>query len=348
MNTFRSFVRKEFIHIIRDWRTTLIVLILPIILVLIFGYAISTEINEIKLMAVVEKPTEVIRKQLESFNANPVFTYKGQITRSQIDDVLRTGKCEAVIVYQADGAVQLIADASNTNISAASTAYIQQALAKDKMPLQLANTVLRHNPQMKSAYMYVPGIMGLIFILICAIMTSVSIVREKETGTMEVLLVSPLKPYVIILAKLIPYFVISCINLTTILCLVHFAMGIPLISLGGIIAISIIYVVLALAIGLLISTIVSKQIIALLISAMVMILPMMMLSGMIFPVENLPGFMTPLPYIVPAYWYNDAIRKLMVEGVAFPVVLKPFLILCGMTVAVMAIALLKFNDRLES
>lgn len=348
MKTFKSFVRKEFIHIIRDWRTTLIVLVLPMVLVLIFGYAISTEINEIKLAAVVEKPNEEIRRQLAAFDANPVFDFKGAVAPSQIDDLLRKGDAQAVIIYKADGDVQLVADASDANISAASSAYLQQALSGTEGQTNLLVTMLRFNPQMKSAYMYVPGIMGLIFILICAIMTSVSIVREKETGTMEVLLVSPMKPFVIIVAKLIPYFVVSCINLATILLLVHFAMGVPLISLGGIIVLSLVYVILSLSIGLLISTVTQKQIVALLASAMLMMLPMMMFSGMIFPVENLPKVLAPIHYIIPAFWYNDAMRKLMVEGVSFAVVIKQFVVLCGMAAAVIAISLLKFNDRLES
>lgn len=347
MRTFRSFVRKEFIHILRDVRTTLIVLVMPVILVLIFGYAISTEINEIKLMAVVEKTSEDVRRQLASFEVNPVFDYKGVISPRDIDRALRSGKAEAIIVYKANGEVQLVADASDANISAASTAYLQQAISPNSAQTNIVNTILRYNPQMKSAYMYVPGIMGMIFILICAIMTSVSIVREKETGTMEVLLVSPIKPIVIILAKLIPYFVVSCIILAIILSLVHFAMGVPMISLSGIVVMSIVYVLLSLSIGLLISTVTQKQIVALLVSAMVMMLPMLMLSGMIFPVENLPWILSPLPNIIPAYWYTDAIRKLMVEGVPLGMVLKQFVVLCGMTVAVMTVALLKFDDKLK-
>jgi len=347
MNRFLSFVRKEFIHIVRDIRTTLIVLVLPVVLVLIFGYAISTEINSMRVMAVVAHHGEQSRRQLESLESNPYFKFGGVIDNNQIDNVLRRGEADAVIVYDDAGRIQVVADASDANMSAAATMYITRALGSGSNDGGRVVTILRYNPQMKSAYMYVPGIMGMIFILICAIMTSVSIVREKETGTMEVLLVSPLRPIVIIVAKLVPYFVISCINLATILCLVHFAMGVPLISLGGIIALSVQYILLALSIGLLISAVVDKQIIALLVSAMVMMLPMIMLSGMIYPVENLPSVLQPVPYIIPAYWYNDAIRKLMVEGVPFAQVWQQFTVIVAMTLLVMGIALRKFNDRLE-
>ena len=201
---------------------------------------------------------------------------------------------------------------------------------------------------MKSAYNFVPGIMGLIFILICAMMTSVSIVREKEMGTMEVLLVSPVRPIKIILAKMIPYFVISCINLATILLIARYLLDVPMSGgLGGIIIISLIYLILALALGLLVSTLASSQVVALLISAMVMLLPMMMLSGMVFPLENLPKILQPLPYIVPARWYIEAIRKMMIMGLPLSAVVKEVSILIFMTFVLMGVSLKKFKDKLE-
>ena len=201
---------------------------------------------------------------------------------------------------------------------------------------------------MKSAYNFVPGIMGLIFILICAMMTSVSIVREKEMGTMEVLLVSPIRPIKIIFAKMIPYFVISCINLVTILIIARYLLEVPMSGgLCGIITISLIYLILALALGLLVSTLASSQVVALLISAMVMLLPMMMLSGMVFPLENLPTVLQPLPYIVPARWYIEAIRKMMIMGLPLSAVIKEVFILVFMTFVLMGVSLKKFKDKLE-
>ncbi len=210
------------------------------------------------------------------------------------------------------------------------------------------STHMRHNPQMKSAYNFVPGVMGLIFILICAMMTSVSIVREKEMGTMEVLLVSPIKPIVIVLAKMVPYFVLSCVNLTTILLIAHFLMDIPMAgNFWSIVGISLLYLVLALALGLFVSTLADTQITALMVSAVVMLVPMMMLSGMMYPVENLPPVLKQLTYIVPARWYNEALRKLMIAGVPFVEVLKEFFILLGMTLFLMVFSLKKFNNKLE-
>ncbi len=165
---------------------------------------------------------------------------------------------------------------------------------------------------------------------------------------MEVLLVSPVRPIKIILAKMIPYFVISCINLATILLIAHYLLDVPMSGgLGGIVFISLIYLILALALGLLVSTLASSQVVALLISAMVMLLPMMMLSGMVFPLENLPTVLKPLPYIVPARWYIEAIRKMMIMGLPLSAVVKEVAILIFMTFVLMGVSLKKFKDKLE-
>lgn len=209
-------------------------------------------------------------------------------------------------------------------------------------------TRLLYNPRMKSAYNFVPGIMGLIFILICAIMTSVSIVREKETGTMEVLLVSPVRPIRIVFAKMIPYFVLSCLNLSSILLLARFVLGVPMSGgIVGIVGLSLLYIVLALALGLFISTVARTQVTALLVSAMLMLMPMIMLSGMVFPIGNMPAPLQWLSCIVPARWYIAAIRRLMIEGLPFTAVLREFAILAAMTAGLIAVALRKFNDKLE-
>ena len=198
------------------------------------------------------------------------------------------------------------------------------------------------------SYNFVPGLMGLIFMLICAMMTSVSIVREKETGTMEVLLVSPVRPLRIVVAKMIPYFLLSCVNLATILLLARFVLGVPMSgSVVGLVGLSLLYLVLALALGLFISTMADSQVTAMLISGMLLILPLIMLSGMVFPIENMPGVLQGISCIVPARWYIEAVRKLMVEGLPFAAVLKEFAVLAVMTGALIGVALGKFNDKLE-
>ena len=362
-HNFLSFVKKESLHILRDVRTMMIVLLIPVVLMILFGFAISTEVNNLNVAIVAPNRTEGVRQVVERLANNPYFTVVDYNNSIDIDKVLRSGKADAVVVFDEDyehliaeraegiatpPAIQFIFDASNTNIAQTGAVYLQNVVSTDHSRQELLNLHLLYNPQMKSAYNFVPGIMGLIFILICAMMTSVSIVREKEMGTMEVLLVSPVRPIKIILAKMIPYFVISCINLATILLIARYLLDVPMSGgLGGIIIISLIYLILALALGLLVSTLASSQVVALLISAMVMLLPMMMLSGMVFPLENLPKILQPLPYIVPARWYIEAIRKMMIMGLPLSAVVKEVSILIFMTFVLMGVSLKKFKDKLE-
>lgn len=363
MGGFGSFVRKEALHILRDPRTMLIVLLMPVVQMLLFGFAISTEVNNIDFAAVVPGHSEEIRRQVERMASNDYFTFQGYISSEDIDAVLRRGDADLVVVFDRDydrritdttrwqdaPAIQLVFDASNPNIAASEAGYAQRMLSGTGavFPVQI-ETHTMYNPQMKSAYNFVPGIMGLVFLLICAMMTSVSIVREKETGTMEVLLVSPVRPLWIVLAKMIPYFVLSCVNLTTILLLAHFALDVPLTgSLVSVLGVSLLYIALALALGLFISTFARTQVVAILICGMLLLMPVIMLSNMIFPVENMPGVLQALSCIIPARWYIEAMRKLMIEGVEFGAVLREFFILLGMTVALVVAALKKFNDKLE-
>ena len=360
MGNFGSFVKKETLHILRDRRTMLVVLLIPVVLMTLFGFAISTEINNIDVAVVAPHRTESVRQAVERMASNPYCTFKGYIPSDEIDRVLRRGEAAAVAVFAADydriaaipapaePAVQLIFDASNTNTAMSGAAYLQSILTGASAQASPVEMRLLYNPQMRSAYNFVPGIMGMIFILICALMTSVSIVREKENGTMEVLLVSPVRPMRIVLAKLVPYFMLSCINLATILLLAAYALDVPLSgSAGAIIAVSLLYLVLALALGLLISTIAEKQIVALIISAMLLMMPIVMLSGMLFPVENMPAVLQAISYIVPARWYIEAIRKLMIEGLPFAAVWREVLILLAMTVVFIVVSVKKFNDKLE-
>lgn len=365
MKNFLSFVKKETLHILRDPRTMLIALLMPIVQILLFGFAISTEVNDVAVAVVAPHRTESIRQAVARMEANSYFTFKGYITQEEVDPLLRSSDADAVVVFADDfdrqmadraegipvkeSAVQIIADASNTNMASSAESYLQSILLADAATASLApETRLLFNPQMKSAYNFVPGIMGLIFIIICAILTSVSIVREKEVGTMEVLLVSPVRPIRIIAAKMIPYFALSCLNLASILLMARYVFDVPMSgNIVSIIGISMLYLVLALAIGLLISTVTSKQDTALIISAMLMLIPIIMLSGMIFSIDNLPGILQALSVFVPARWYVDAMRKLMIEGAPFMSVMTDFVILLVMTVALIGIALKNFNDKLE-
>lgn len=360
---FISFVKKESLHILRDKRTMLIVMLIPIVLMILFGFAISTEVNNIRVAVVAPERTDGICDAVEKISQNSYFTFCGYINNDDVNNKLRTNDVSAVIVFASDydrrvalaskgvpskPVIQVIVDASNVNSAGAATAYLQNILLGAESQQSMFETRMLFNPQMKSAYNFVPGIMGLIFILVCAMMTSVSIVREKEMGSMEVLLVSPVRPVKIIFAKMIPYFAISCIVLITILMLAHYLLEVPMTGgVGGILSISILYLILSLALGLLVSTIAKTQVVALLISAMVLMMPIMMLSGLLFPIENLPKFFQVVSNIVPARWYIDAVRKMMIQGESITAVWQNCAILFGMTVALLGISLKKFNDKLE-
>lgn len=360
MNRLLYFIKKESLHILRDIRTLLVVIGIPILLMLLFGFAISTDVNNINVAVCAPVRAESIEKVISEMDNSELFTFKGYVNPDEIDRALRSGKVGIVVVFADDydrivsgripdeKAVQIVLDGSNPNVAASGAASLTAMLGGMGSEAGLVENHILYNPQMKSAYNFVPGILGLIFILVCAMMTSISIVREKELGTMEVLLVSPVKPIWIILSKMVPYFLLSCINLISTLLIAKFALGVPMTgSIFGIIFISLTYILLSLGFGLLVSTVTDKQMVALLISGMILMLPIMMFSGMLFPVENLPAVLKPFSYIVPARWYIDAMRKLMIEGLEFSGVILEFSILCFMTVGILRVALMKFNDRLE-
>ena len=364
MNSFFSFVKKESLHILRDKRTTFIAILVPIVQTMLFGFAISVEIKNIDFAVVAPNRTEAVRRQVERLAENEYFSFCGYISQQDIDEKLRTGEVDAVAVFAtdydrqimaaanggaADKAVQIIFDASNPNNATAGAGYMQSVLLHEQRKgAAMPETYLLYNPQMRSAYNFVPGIMGLIFILICALMTSVSIVREKETGTMEILFVSPVRPIWIIFGKMIPYFLLSCFNLTTILLLARFVLDMPMSgSVVGLVGLSLLYLMLALALGLLISTLSNSQATAMLIAAMILMLPIIMLSGMVFPIENMPTVLQGVSCIIPARWYISAVRKMMIEGLPFSAVWQEFTILVVMTITLITVALKKFNDKLE-
>lgn len=346
MRELIAFTKKETWHILRDKQTMLIVLLIPVVLMILFGYAISMDVNQVGVALVVPHPNEEIRQRIARLESNPSVKALGQIPDRDVNRNLRSGKADAVILFDTDGGIQILADASNT-VTAATVSALLQGILSGSGASDAPEVRLLYNPQMKSSYNFVPGIMGMIFLLICSIMTSVSIVGEKEKGSMEVLLVSPVKPINIMLAKMIPYFLLSCINLITILLLAKYMLDVPMSgSLPAIVGISILYLALALALGLLVSNIAQTQLVALLICAMLMMVPVVMLSGMMFPIENMPRWMQPLSAIVPARWYISAMRKLMIEGAPFSAILKETAILAAMAVVFVTVSLKLFNPKL--
>lgn len=367
MKPFIAFVKKEFYHIFRDRRTMLILLGMPVMQIILFGFAITTEVKNVRL-AVLDPSNDVVtRKIIDRLDASEYFTVS-QILHSpqEMEEAFRKNEVDMAVVfgerfsdrlYTGDAQVQLIADATDPNMATTQANYatgIITAVGQELLPPNVSafgiipDIKLLYNPQMRSAYQFVPGVMGLILMLICAMMTSISIVREKETGTMEILLVSPVKPLFVILSKAVPYFVLSFINLTTILLLSVYVLHVPIAgSLCGLIMISLLFIFVSLALGLLISSVTRTQVAAMLASGLILMMPTMILSGMIFPVESMPLPLRVIADVIPARWYIQAVRKLMIEGVPVALVLKEAAILAVMAAVLITISFKKFKNQLE-
>ena len=352
MKQFISFIIKEAKHIVRDKRTMLILFGMPIVLMLIFGFAITTDVRNVRTVVVTSSLDHLTQRAVERLAASEYFTITASVATPQdAERLIRGQKADLAIVFSPDFAskrqdMQFIVDGADPNMAQQWTNYATAVIAN--ADASLVNSKMLYNPQMRSAYNFVPAIMGMLLMLVCAMMTSISIVREKEKGTMEVLLVSPVKPLMIIVAKAIPYLVLAFAILTTILLMGRYVLGVPLQgSIVWIYVVSTIYILLALSLGLLISNIATSQLMALLLSAMVLLVPIVMLSGMLFPVESMPPVLQWISAIVPPRYYIQAMRKLMIMGVGIGEVLREVVILTAMTVLLLAVSLLKFKTRLE-
>ena len=352
MKQFKSFVIKETKHILRDKRTMLLLFGMPLVLMLLFGFAITTDVRNVRTIVVTANADHATQQAVERLSQSEYFTIVRTVnTPQEAERFIRHQKADLAIVFAKDfaskkGGAQLIVDGADPNMAQQWTNYATQVLMNPAGGL--INAKMLYNPQTKSAYNFVPAIMGMLLMLICAMMTSISIVREKERGTMEVLLVSPTKPLMIIIAKAVPYLTLAFVILTIILLLARFVLGVPLAgSLFWIFIISTIYILLALALGLLVSNIAQTQLVALLLSAMVMLMPIVMLSGMIFPVESMPRILQWISAIIPTRYYITAMRKMMIMGVGVEQVLFELTVLTGMLIALLALSLATFKKRLE-
>ena len=349
MDIFFAFVIKEARHILRDKRTMLIPFGMPVVLMLLFGFAITTDVKNVRTVVVCSEMSPRTQQAVERLSQSEYFVITQTVnTPHEAEQLIRNQKADMALVFAQDHGVQIMVDGCDPNMAQQWTTYAQQTLAPINSSLFTLHSSLLYNPQMRSAYNFVPAIMGMLLMLICAMMTSISVVREKERDTMEVLLVSPVKPLMVIIAKAVPYLVMAFAILITILLMARFVLEVPLAgSLFWIIIVSLIYILLALSLGLLISNVAQTQLVALLLSAMVLLMPVVMLSGMLFPVESMPAVLQWISAVVPPRYYIQAMRKLMIMGVGIREVAQEVAILSGMTILLLTIALKKFKQRLE-
>lgn len=352
MKQFISFIIKEAKHIVRDKRTMLILFGMPIIMMLLFGYAVRNDVRNVRTVIVMSNTDYVTQQAVDRLSASEYFTITQVVaTPIEAEQAIRDQKADLAIVFGKDYAsghsdLQFIVDGADPNMAQQWTQYANAVITNPNNGL--VNTKLLYNPQMKSAYNFVPAIMGTLLMLVCAMMTSISIVREKERGTMEVLLVSPVRPILIVIAKVIPYLVLAFIILIVILLMANSLLGVPLQgSVFWIFVISTIYILLALSLGLLVSNIAKTQLVALLLSAMVLLMPIVMLSGMFFPIESMPKVLQYVSAIIPTRYYTSAMRKLMIMGVGVRQVMHEMIVLVCMLIGLLGLSLAMFNKRLE-
>ncbi len=368
MKQHLSFIKKEILHIVRDWRSVLILLGVPVVLLLLFGYAVSTEVKNVRV-AVLDYSHDVVTMRIcDRLSANDYISLvSAPAGIGGVDELFRRGGADVAVVFghgfAADllhgggAAVQVLVDATEPNQATMRQQYVSRVVAA---ALQDAGrgmteasvsgvtpvTRILYNPQQKSEYNFVPGVIGMILMLVCVMMSSISIVREKETGTMEVLLASPLSPAVIILSKLVPYFVISAFNVATVLVLSRCVLDVPVAgSLWAFLGITLLYILTALTLGLLVSCLVRTQVAAMVVS-MLFIIPTVYLSGLAFPLESMPEVLQYLSAIVPARWYIDAARRLMIQGVEARYILSDVWPLLVMEAVLLAVSLKKFKIRI--
>lgn len=369
MKQFLAFIRKEFYHITRDRWTMMIILAMPVVMLVLFGFAISTDVKNTPVAICDPSRDTATQAIVDELGASEYFRIERYLSNpDQIDGAFKSGIGLVVVFSErfaeslarsGDAEILLVVDGSDPNNASTLINYATNIIASYQQSSSPgaanatayridAKVKLLYNPRMKSSYNFVPGVMGMVLMLICAMMTSISIAREKEKGTMEVLLVSPMRPIAILLAKTAPYLALSLIDLATILCLSVYALEVPIRgSLALLVLISIVFIFLALALGLLISSVADSQTVALLISGMALMMPVLLLSGMMFPIENMPLFLRVISNFVPARWYIRAVKKIMIEGLGVGSVLKELAILSAMAAAILALSLKKFKVRLE-
>ncbi len=367
MKQFLSFVRKEFYHVFRDSKTLLMLFGIPIVLIVLFGFAVTNEIKNAKIVVCDYAKDPASQEIINKLSASETFLLdRALLSHSQIEEAFKKENIKLAIIFPANfyndlqhlnkAQVQIIADGSDPNAASTLTQYAtsvimeyqQKLMQNANFPYTITPEVrMLYNPELKGATNFVPGIMALVLLLVCVLMTAVSIVREKETGTMEILLVSPISPFLVIVSKAIPYLILSLINLAVILILSVTLLGLPVNgSIWLLIVESALLIICALSVGLLISNNTQSQQSAMLISLMGMLVPTLLFTGFLFPIENMPILLQAITNIFPSKWYYIIVKSIMIKGLGFSAIWKETLVLLGTTLFLLFVSLKTFKTRL--
>ena len=368
MKRFIGFIKKEFYHIFRDRRSLFILFGMPIAQIMLFGFAITNEINNVDI-AILDKSKDATTQEIiNKISSSTYFSIEQNVlNESEIEAIFRKGKIKAVLVFEKDfskklikennATVQIITDASDPNTANTISNFVSSILQKYQQEINknikiayqiIPETRMTYNPELKSVFMFVPGVMTIILMLVSAMMTSISITREKELGTMEILLVSPIKPFQVIIGKVFPYIFLSIINAVVIVLLSIFIFEMPVQGSFFLLGFeSVLFIINALSLGILISTISETQQTAMMISLMGLMLPVILLSGFIFPITSMPFPLQVLSNVIPAKWFIIILKGIMLKGVGIALLWKETLILLSMTVFFIALSIKKYKIRLE-
>jgi ABC-2 type transport system permease protein len=368
MKQLLAFIRKEFYHVFRDKRTLLILFGLPIVQIILFGFALNSEVKNIGI-TVLDNARDINSQQIITrIQTSSYFLVKEPVLNyADIEDKFKQSIIKCALIFPPNfsnelarsgrAQVQIITDASDPNtativvnyLTAIISSYQQQLNTVTQAPYQIIPQIRQlYNEEQNGSLNFIPGVIALIFMIVCTALTSVSIVREKELGTMEILLVSPFSPIMVLIAKAIPYLVLSIINFIIILLLSAFLLHVPIRgSLPLLFAESILFIITCLSLGLLISNLTNSQQTAMLISMMGMMLPTLIFTGFMFPIENMPKIFQVISYIIPSRYYYIIIKAVMLKGLDFSYIWKETMILTGMAVFLLAIALKNFKIRLS-
>ncbi|MBM0649871.1 ABC transporter permease [Capnocytophaga genosp. AHN8471] len=368
MKQLIAFIRKEFYHVFRDRRTLLILFGIPIAQIILFGQALSSEVKNIGIAVLDEANNTYSQEITHRLQASPYFKLKDPLFRyDQVEDQFKRGTIKAALIFPPDfgkdlytpsgTSLQLITDGSDPNtaktvqnyFSAMVASYQQELNPTVQLPYQITveNRML-YNEEQNGSMNFVPGVIALVFMIVSTALTSVAVVREKELGTMEILLVSPFKPIMILIAKAVPYLILSLINFTVILLLSVYMLDVPIRgNLLLLYAESTLFIIICLSLGLLISTVTASQQTAMLIAMMGMMLPTAFFTGFMFPIENMPLIFQGISKVFPSSYYYSIVKKVMLKGLDFSYIWKETLILIAMAIVFLSLAMKKFKIRLQ-
>ena len=369
MSAMRGFVVKEFHHILRDRQTLLILLLLPLAQVLLFGFALRTDIRGVRLVVVDPRPDAETLALRSRFTAGGTFRIVGvEATTAALAPRFQAGEADQAVVFEPgfgeklahEGRAQVlvITDATDPNTGATMQAYATAVIQRYEQETAaragprgvriVPETRMRFNPTLESVNLFVPGLIALVLTIVSALMSAISLSREKERGTLEVLLVSPLRPWEIIAGKVLPYLALGFANVLTVLGAAWLVFHVPFRgSVPLLLAESLLFIVTCLALGVLIAALTSSQRAAMIGALMGLMMPTTVLGGMLFPIESMPAWLQPLTNLVPGKWFILISRGIMLKGVGLTDLWQETLILAGMMVVLLAAAVKAFSIRLE-